>query len=178
VTEENAGGAWIVDLDSKQWHPLSESGRLTYSHFNHDGKSVWLAGLNDVRRMEPATGETLYTDTQFQTLSSMRFVDSSADDRLLATTDGSTVVLRDGQGTSFLNLRHPLAPPAAWMSLTPDGSRVTFSGLGHIVQVWDLRRLAEELEKLGLKWAGPRLPAAPAEGPAVTQVIVESGPLP
>jgi WD40 repeat protein len=56
------------------------------------------------------------------------------------------------------------------LAISPDGTQVA-AGRDHIIHLWDLRRIREELARLGLDWASPPYPA-PAERLRLEPVVL------
>ena len=50
---------------------------------------------------------------------------------------------------------HPDPRAIGWIAIDGTGSRLAVNGNQHHIQLWDLRKLREELAKLGLDWPTP-----------------------
>ena len=93
---------------------------------------------------------------------------AARDGSLLAVARArSAVQLLDASGDELATLTCPDQQSVFGTNFSPDGGLLAVCCDNQIVYVWDLRRLREELGKLGLDWDGP--PAAPARGIPVGQ---------
>jgi eukaryotic-like serine/threonine-protein kinase len=90
--------------------------------------------------------------------------------RLFAIDDGGRVRLVDpDSGREVATLDAGTGTSANWycLAISPDGTRLA-AGRDHIIHLWDLRRIREQLAALGLDWASPPYPAPgrpPVPGP-------------
>lgn len=167
----------IYDLAERRWVKFFETGKLSYTWFTPDSRQMWLGTWEDHWVIDTGTWEVVKKLKDRREPGALGFTQSSADGRLIVTLDGLSVALRDGEtGEPFLHLRHPFPIGAAWLAITPDARFLTYSAFGHIQQVWDLPRLAAEMEKLGLPWRGPPLPAVRADQPVKRLIIKERKP--
>jgi eukaryotic-like serine/threonine-protein kinase len=151
----------IYDLQTQRWVKFFDTGKLSYTWFTRDSRQMWLGTWDEHWVIDTTTWEIVKKWQDREEPGALGFIQGSADGRIIITLDGMTVVLRHGaSGEPFLRLRHPVPMAAAWINLTPDARYLTYSALGHIQQVWDLSRLSEEMQQLGLPWRGPVMPAA------------------
>jgi hypothetical protein len=177
VSAEYSPKLGIYDLHQSRWVAFFEPNQISYTWFSPDSRNMWLGTWTGHWVIDTATWKRTQTIADRKEPGSLGFTRGTADGRLLATADGMSIVLRHGDsGEPFLWLRHPVAMAAAWMSLTPDGRFLTFSGLGHIQQVWDLARLEREMLALGVAWRGPSPPAATTSRPVTSLVITSPSP--
>lgn len=161
VGTEYTGLAAVYDLEEQRWLTLLDVGNpAPFAWFSPDGSSLWVGTWMEHKTLDTRSWKSLTTLADRTEPGSMGMIQGSEDGRLVVTLDGMSVVLRHGQdGQPFLRLRHPTPLTAGWLALTPNGRWLTFSGLGHVQQVWDLARLEVEMKKLGLAWRGPHLGA-------------------
>ena len=74
-------------------------------------------------------------------------------------------------GEVLANLEAPGAPNISYLRFSPDGSRLFALEYDQQVQVWDLRRIREELRKLNLDWNAPPIPAEAAGSKPVVKLL-------
>jgi eukaryotic-like serine/threonine-protein kinase len=160
ISSEHLPQAGVYDLQEKRWvKVLDTQNGAAFCCFTADSRQLWLGTWSEFRQFDARTWEPLQQLTDRREPGTVGIMQSSRDGRLMVTTDGMEVTLRHGTtGQPFLRLRHPSPLAAAWLALTPDGRWLTYSGLGHIQQVWDLAELEKEMLALGLPWHGPHLP--------------------
>ncbi len=150
----------IYDLQTQRWVKFFDTGKLSYTWFTRDSRQMWLGTWDEHWIIDTTTWEIVKKWQDREGPGALGFIQGSADGRIIITLDGMSVVLRHGpSGQPFLRLRHPVPMAAGWINLTPDARYLTYSALGHIQQVWDLSRLSEEMQQLGLPWRGPVMPA-------------------
>ena len=86
----------------------------------------------------------------------------SRDGRLLAIDDGGRVRLVDpdsGREVATLDAGTGSSTDFFCMAFSPDGTKLA-AGRDHIIHLWDLRRIREQLATMGLDWDAPPIPAA------------------
>lgn len=83
------------------------------------------------------------------------------DGSLIASNlSADTISLLDPRdGREITSLRHPSPHPVSGLAFSSDHSRLAVLCIGHVVQIWDLRRLREELAGRDLDWKHPPFPA-------------------
>jgi len=163
----------LLDLNERRWVKFIPCNRYTYSAFSPDSRWCWLGTLSELWQLDMHSLEVVRKIADRREPGFVGILEMTADGRLLATADTTSVVLRHGgTGEPFLRLQHPMARTAAWISVTPDGRYLTFSGTGHVLQVWDLARLAQEFRELGLPWRGPE-PGPASETRPVLSLKIE-----
>ena len=105
----------------------------------------------------------------------------SADGRLLAVVCGNGVVeLVDLKvAVVIARLECPLRLNMPELALASDGTRILLPDCkGHILHLWDLRKVREELAAIGLDWdLPPYSPPPPTEDPAPLRVELDMGDL-
>lgn len=78
---------------------------------------------------------------------------------LAANLTPETISLIDpATGREITRLRHPSPHSISGLAFSPDHSRLAALCLGHLVQLWDLHRLREELSARSIDWPHPPLP--------------------
>jgi len=55
---------------------------------------------------------------------------------------------------------------ASWLAFSPSGTQLAVATEAHVIQLWDLRKLRQQLAELGLDWDQPPYPPAPTNAPA------------
>jgi WD40 repeat protein len=101
----------------------------------------------------------------------------SRDGRLIALDDGGRVRLVDpDSGREVATLDAGTGPSAGFVCLafSPDGTHLA-AGRDHIIHLWDLRRIREQLAALGLDWDAPPYPP-PGEDQPVGPIMLVSSP--
>ena len=162
----------VLDLHAMRWADLDTEVTNT-SRFTPDGTGLWSQSRDDLRLRETKNWHEVTRIKGQRSTASHDIAHLCADGQLLVTSDGGTLVLRRGDtGEAFLRLRHPIPLGRPSISLSADRRYVAFAAAGHIVRVWDLARLAIEMQKLGLPWRGPTYPNADLPQP-VTEVRME-----
>ncbi len=86
----------------------------------------------------------------------------SRDGRLLALALSRTQVqlLDAATGAEIALLDPPVPGVISWLAFSPAGSQLAVATESHLIQLWDLARLREELRALRLDWDQPPLPPA------------------
>ena len=74
-------------------------------------------------------------------------------------------------GEALADLEAPNAGKISYLRFSPDGSRLFALEHDHQVQVWDLRRIREELRKLNLDWNAPPIPPESAGSEPVAKPL-------
>jgi eukaryotic-like serine/threonine-protein kinase len=94
----------------------------------------------------------------------------TGDGRLMALRIGGPIALADtttGRELARLSTVPPVNPTP--QSFSPDGTKLVVSTDRNTALVWDLRRIRDQLARMGLDWDAPPYPTAPdaseAEGP-------------
>jgi WD40 repeat protein len=131
---------------------FSPDSRTLYTA-SREGMAAWEVGSWTMKWMNPCVGP----------VQTHRFPAIAGDGSLLAvsrTTHG--VDLFDpANGSLLATVDHPDPRAIGWIALDGTGSRLAVNGSQHHIQLWDLRKLREELSALGLDW--PTSPLAPPD---------------
>jgi WD40 repeat protein len=101
----------------------------------------------------------------------------SRDGRLFAIDDGGRVRLVDpdsGREVVMLDAGTGSLANFFCLAFSPDGTQLA-AGRDHIIHLWDLRLIREQLADLGLDWDSPPYPP-PGRRPAPGQVVLVSSP--
>jgi WD40 repeat protein len=101
------------------------------------------------------------------------------DGRLLALDDGGRVRLVDpgsGQAIATLDTGTGSSDHFHCLAFSPDGSHLA-AGQGHIIHLWDLRRIRAGLAAIGLDWDRPAYPppAPGAREAGPLSVVIDAG---
>jgi serine/threonine protein kinase/WD40 repeat protein len=144
--------------------------------FSPDGRWLVIAVRTDFRFLEVGSWEEkARLERGPQSLCSS--VTFTPDGRLLAVVDGrKRVQLYDVAGLPprrLATLEIPGSANVSGLSLSPDGARLAANTEQHVIALWDLRRLRQELAALDLDWETPPYPPAEAAGEPVQPLTVE-----
>jgi tetratricopeptide (TPR) repeat protein len=108
----------------------------------------------------------------------------AADGKVLAlSTARDQVRLEDpATGRLLARLHAPNSDPVGWLGFSPDGGQLAVVSTVRkdhgLIRVWDLRRIREQLQALGLDWdLPPYAPRPEADDPQPTAVKVHLGEL-
>src|SRR5205823_5961607 len=86
----------------------------------------------------------------------------SRDGKTLAIAYSSRVVrlieTSSGRELATLTAPHPLG--VSWLCFSPDGSGLAAACANHVIQVWDLRWIRQQLANINLDWDQPVYPRA------------------
>jgi tetratricopeptide (TPR) repeat protein/WD40 repeat protein len=99
------------------------------------------------------------------------------DGRMLAITHSQQVIklIDPATGKEFVTLEAPEPLPIYQLCFSPDGSHLAAWGGAGVTQLWDLRRIRQQLQAIGLDWPDP--PPAPAGNDAEGKVLrIETDP--
>jgi serine/threonine protein kinase/WD40 repeat protein len=80
-------------------------------------------------------------------------------------------------GRELATLEPPSPEPLSWLCFTPDGSQLAVACNTHVVQLWDLRRVREQLAAIGLDWDLPPCPRLDPGTPEPLRFRVDPGEL-
>jgi WD40 repeat protein len=161
---------WEVATGRLAWQMPSDS---AFIGFSPDGR--WLAvakfpGLEcrlwHVGSWHP--GPAIQVGTSFLTWAFSR------DGRLLAIDDGGRVRLVDpdsGREVATLDAGTGSSTIFFSMAFNPDGTRLA-AGRDHVIHLWDLRHIREQLAPLKLDWDAPPYPPARPDRASGRVVIV------
>jgi serine/threonine protein kinase/WD40 repeat protein/Flp pilus assembly protein TadD len=81
-------------------------------------------------------------------------------------------------GSELATLAAPGAESLTSLCFTPDGGRLAAGTRTGVIQLWDLRRIRQQLREMGLDWDPPAQPSQSLGGGTTVQVAVDLGELP
>ena len=86
------------------------------------------------------------------------------DSRMAAVADAQKVLLLDpATGRQFASLESREPANVSAIGFNPDGTRLAVCGWNHLIQLWDLRLIRQELAAINLDWELPPYPAPAAQ---------------
>jgi WD40 repeat protein len=103
------------------------------------------------------------------TISSVRGLSNplafTPDGSLLAITSNyrSVRLVDPATGGEFATLTAPEPQGISWLCFSPDGTRLAAATAAHVVHLWDLRRIRQQLAGMNLDWDLPAYPPAEEE---------------
>jgi len=78
-------------------------------------------------------------------------------------------------GQTFAELEAQNPQMVSWLRFAPDGSRLAVACSTHVIQLWDLRRIRQQLSTMGLDWNSHPYPPASADAHVPIHVEVDQG---
>ena len=84
----------------------------------------------------------------------------SRDGKMLAIAYSRYVVrlIDPASGRQLATLESPDPRHVSWLGFSPDGSRLAAASETNVIQLWDLRRIREQLAAMKLDWNLPPYP--------------------
>jgi hypothetical protein len=155
-------------------HRLPHEGEYPAVAFSPDGRRLvtgvrsefffWKAGSWELEARLPRGHRSVHSAIAF-----------ARDGGLLALAQGrNRIGLHDAATLRHLaTLEIPGPTSLSGLSLSPDGTRLAATTEYHVVALWDLRRLRQELAALDLDWELPPYPAAGHAAEPVHALTVE-----
>jgi serine/threonine protein kinase/WD40 repeat protein len=143
--------------------------------FSPDGR--WLvAGANDMYRFWEVGPWKHVRDIAGSFPYSMAF---TADGRMMAISQSRQVVrlVDPDTGQQRATLESPSLQLMSWLTFTPDGSQLAVACATHVIHLWDLGRIREQLAAIELDWDLPTYPPRDPVQAAELQVQVDAGEL-
>jgi hypothetical protein len=156
-----AGGIRIWETERGKLIKHLPLGTVAGGTFSPDGRWLAVAGGEGSRVLTVGTWE----EGPAIPRGKMAF---SPDGSLLAVDpfQGAIRLLDPATGREKVRLEDPSQDTTLWLSFTPDGTRlVVVADDGHAIHVWDLKRIREELVRLGLDWEAPPYPERASTAP-------------
>jgi WD40 repeat protein len=122
--------------------------------FSPDGTHLAIAGAEAVEIRDTRSGDQQWRAARTEPAARPGGLAFSADGRLLAAclSAWSVTLLAVSDGHVIARLEAPQASPVGSVTFSPDGSQLAAMLSDHEWQLWDLRRIRNELAKLGLDW--------------------------
>ena len=78
-------------------------------------------------------------------------------------------------GQAFAELEAQNPQLMSWLRFSPDGNQLAVVCSTHVIQLWDLRRIRQQLAAMGLDWNARRDPPAGADAHVSIQVEIDRG---
>jgi WD40 repeat protein len=105
----------------------------------------------------------------------------SPDGRVMAVARSQWLVslIDPADGKEYARLEHPDPQLISALAFSPSGTRLAVATEGHVIQVWDLLRLRQQLAALKLDWEQESFPDAsnsPPAVPALNVILAPSSP--
>jgi WD40 repeat protein len=97
----------------------------------------------------------------------------SRDGRLMALARSQWLVslIDPASGQELARMEHPDPQLVSALAFSPSGTQLAVATEGHVIQLWDLRKLRQQLAALKLDWDQAPLPPSP-EGPSAAPLRV------
>jgi eukaryotic-like serine/threonine-protein kinase len=140
--------------------------------FSPDGK--WLvSGANDIYRFWQV-GTWDHRDIHGAYPYLIAFSD---DGETMAVSDSPSAVrlVNPNTGHTFAELEAQNPQIMSWLRFAPDCSRLAVACGTHVIQLWDLRRIRQQLSTRGLDWDARACPPAGTDAHVPIQVEVDQG---
>jgi WD40 repeat protein len=140
--------------------------------FSPDGK--WLVcGANDIYRFWQV-GTWDHRDIHGAYPYLIAFSD---DGETMAVSESPSAVrlINPNTGHTFAELEAQNPQIMSWLRFAPDGSRLAVACGTHVIQLWDLRRIRQQLSTIGLDWNAPAYPTDGVDARVPIQVEVDQG---
>jgi len=146
--------------------PVDSRARLAFSP---DGQWLVTADFAHIRLWKTESWELRHGFAQSQSLSAPAF---TRDGKMLAVGISHTAVrlINPATGREFATLEAPDPEPLSCLCFTPDGSRLVAACETHVIKVWDLRLIRQQLAEMDLDWDLPPYP----EAPPVTRELIQA----
>lgn len=133
--------------------------------FSPDSRRLVTAELDELCFWDVASGSRELRIKREQGPGVAGYAAFSHDGKVLAVSLSQwLVVLVDATtGRELARLEHPDPQIVSCLAFNPSGTQLAVATQGHVIQLWDLRRLSHELSTLGLDWDHAPFPAADAK---------------
>ncbi len=147
--------------------------------FSPDGHWLATADMTEMRLWKTGSWESGPQAVPGDRVSELNPLAFSPDGLLLAAVDASYEVrlLKVPSCETVVRLRVPPLAHVSSLTFSPDGATLAALEWSGQIDIWDLRRLREELNELNLDWDLPPMPRATADQPAEPTLLqLDSGP--
>ncbi len=151
--------------------------------FSQDGRRLFVGDKAELSCFDTAGWRAVWRMPRTRRSDNSLAMSPSRDGRMLAAAldpDGACL-LDAATGRELARIVHPDPQPVDWLALSPDSTKLAAFTHGHIIQLWDLRRLREKLAAHQLDWEAPPFAPEPVTaGPALREpprvTVTEAGP--
>jgi WD40 repeat protein len=129
--------------------------------FSPDSRQLVTATAEEFRFWETATGSPGLRIKREQGPGLIGRAAFSHDGKVIAVslTQWLVALLDVTTGRELARLEHPDPQMISCLAFNPSGTHLAVATEGHVIQLWDLRRLSRELAVLGLDWDHPPFPS-------------------
>jgi WD40 repeat protein len=160
---------WDAKTGRKVWDLFPEAASATVA-FSPDGKSL-VSGANNIYRIwQLGTWEHRDLPASFPYL-----IAFSDDGETMAISHSPSAVrlLNPNTGQILAELEASNPQMMSWLRISPDGSRLAVACGTHVIQLWDLQRIRQQLSTMGLDWNARPYPPAGADADVPIEVMVD-----
>ena len=146
--------------DGQRVRTLATSSGCTVC-FSPDSRWLVTGAIDEFRFWETATGSPGLRIKREQAPGLIGRAAFSHDGKVVAVSLSQWLVglLDVATGRELASLEHPDPQMISCLAFNPSGTHLAVATEGHVVQLWDLRRLSRELAVLGLDWDHPPFPS-------------------
>jgi WD40 repeat protein/serine/threonine protein kinase len=177
ISYGNRAGAklWKAE-EGAEFRELPTSGG-THVCFTPDSRWLVTGSIDEYRFWEIGTGQPglrLPRPEKTGLGGAMAF---TRDSRMMAIAQTPWLVqlIDPTSGHELASLEHPDPQLISWLAFSPSGTQLAVATEGHVIQLWDLRKLRAELAGLKLDWDQPPLaPLATTNTPLRVKVLSAS----
>jgi WD40 repeat protein len=126
--------------------------------FSPDSGWLLVGSADEFQLWNMATGESGLRVPREENPGLVGHAAFSNDGKLLAVslTQWLVALLDPSTGRELARLEHPNAQMISELVFSPSGQQLAVATEGHVIQLWDIKRLRQELAGLKLDWADPR----------------------
>jgi serine/threonine protein kinase/WD40 repeat protein len=162
---------WDAKAGKKVRDLFPEAASATVA-FSPDGK--WLvSGANDIFRIW-RVGRWDYHDISGAFPNLIAFSDDG-ETMAVSYSQSAVRLVNPDTGATFAELEPQNPQLMSWLRFSPDGTRLAVACSTHLIQLWDLRRIREQLAAMGLDWSTRPYPPDGADAHVPIKVEVDQG---